>query len=129
MISRIAALSGLILMTGSSMAACQTVPSGEMAAAALMSDDAVSMEALKSAAAQVMNKTKVKLGAMDILNSPNVTILPNRSYSQPGGPFDQRDFAIPTQLLLMTDGKNCFLVKQDTQEFAQVSGVQCRTLA
>jgi len=100
-----------------------------MVPAGLMSADTASMEAIKTAAAEVLNRTNVKLGAMDILNSPNVSILPERSYSQPGGPFDQRDFAIPTQLLLMTDGTNCFLVKQKTQDLAQVKGVACRVLA
>lgn len=116
-------------MVAPSMSACQTVPSAEMVPASLTSADESSMSALKTAAAEVLKRQNVKLGAMDILNSPNVSILPERSYSQPGGPFDQRDFAIPTQLVLMTDGTNCFLMKQDTQDIAQVNGVQCRALA
>ena len=129
MISRLVRICGLAIMVAPSMSACQTVPSAEMVPASLTSADESSMSALKTAAAEVLKRQNVKLGAMDILNSPNVSILPERSYSQPGGPFDQRDFAIPTQLVLMTDGTNCFLMKQDTQDIAQVNGVQCRALA
>ena len=129
MISRLVRICGLAIMVVPSMSACQTVPSAEMVPASLTSADESSMSALKTAAAEVLKRQNVKLGAMDILNSPNVSILPERSYSQPGGPFDQRDFAIPTQLVLMTDGTNCFLMKQDTQDIAQVNGVQCRALA
>ena len=129
MISRLSILGGLAILTMPSVSACQTVPSGEMVPASLTSADESAMTALKTAAAEVLNRRTVKLGAMDILNSPNVSILPERSYSQPGGPFDQRDFAIPTQLVLMTDGTNCFLIKQNTRDIAQVNGVQCRALA
>lgn len=97
--------------------------------AGLISADAASMTAVKTAAAEVLNKQTVKLGAVDLVNSPAVSILPERSNSPAGAPFNQRDFAIPTQLILMTDGVNCFLVKEDTRAIAQVKGVSCRALA
>ena len=80
------------------------------------------------AAAEILGKTTVTLGANDWANSPAVSVLPKRSNSPQGAPFNQQDFAIPTMLLLMTDGSNCFLVKEDTRELAHVKGVDCRAI-
>jgi hypothetical protein len=93
-----------------------------------MAADDPSMTALKAAAAKVVGRETVQLGASDYANSPAISILPERSSGQSGAPFNQQDFAIPTMLLLMTDGSNCFLVKEDTRDWAHVEGVNCRAL-
>ena len=125
--ARLTAL-GLSIVAGFGLTGCKTFPSGEMAPAALMAADDTSMLAVKTAAAEVLGRKTVKLGASDPVNSPAISVLPERSSSPAGAPFNQQDFAIPTQLLLMTDGTNCFLVKEDTRDLAHVKGVSCRAL-
>ncbi len=123
-------IKGLVLaLTASfSLSACGTVPSGDMAPAALLSADETTVSAVETAAGKVLRRETVKLGSSDFMNSPAVSVLPERSVSPAGAPFNQNDFAIPTLLLLMTDGSNCFLVKEDTRDWAHVAGVDCRAL-
>jgi len=119
---------GLSIVAISGLTACKTFPSGDMKPAALMSTDDGTMTAVKTAAAEVLGRKTVKLGASDYTQSPAISILPERAVSPAGAPFNQQDFAIPTMLLLMTDGKNCFLVKEDTRKLAHVKGIECRPL-
>jgi hypothetical protein len=125
--SRYTAL-GLSLVAISGLTACKTYPKGDMKPAALMAADQTSMTAVKTAAAEVLERDSVQLGASDYTQSPAISILPERSGSPVGAPFNQQDFAMPTMLLLMTDGTNCFLVKEDTRKLAHVKGVSCRPL-
>lgn len=127
MISRIAMIA-LSVAAGTSTASCKTYPSGDMAPAALSATDETSMTAVKTAAAEVLGRKTVELGANELTQSPHVSVLPERAFSPIGAPFNQQDFAIPTRLLLMTDGKNCFLVNEDTRDLAHVQGVICRPL-
>lgn len=110
------------------MAACKTFPSGDMSPALLVATSDASMSALKTAAMEVLDRKTVELGANDYANSPQISVLPNRVNSPKGAPFNQQSFAIPTQLLLMTDGTNCFLVKEDTRELAHLKGIECRSI-
>lgn len=115
-------------MAGTGLSSCNTVPKPTMTPAALTSTDRTSMTAIKTAAAKVMGKTDVALGASDLLNSSSVSVLPRRLAPTPGAPFSQNDFAIPTLLTLMTDGSNCYLVKEDTGESVQIENLSCRAL-
>lgn len=126
-ISRLSAL-GVAVLAGSTLSSCKTFPKGDMAPAVLMSKNDLFVEAVKMAAAEILGMSTVTLGASDFTKSPSVSILPKRANSPTGAPFNQQDFAIPTQLLLMTDGTNCFLVKEDTRDIAQVKGVDCRAI-
>lgn len=110
------------------MSACKTFPSGDMAPALLASVNDTSIAAVKTAAMEVLDRDTVELGANDFAKSPSISILPKRANSPKGAPFNQQEFAIPTQLLLMTDGSNCFLVKEDTRKLAHVKGIECRSL-
>ena len=119
---------GVSVMAGASLSGCNTVPKTEMTPAVLTQTNDTSMTAIKTAAAEVLGKTNIALGASDLLNSPTVSILPQRLAPIPGAPFSQHDFAVPTLLTLMTDGTNCFLVKEDTGEIIQMENVNCRPL-
>lgn len=99
-----------------------------MTPALLASVDDASIAAVKTAAMDVLNRETVDLGANDFAKSPSISVLPKRANNPTGAPFNQQEFAIPMQLLLMTDGSNCFLVKEDTRELAHVKGVNCRSL-
>lgn len=127
MIPRLA-LIALSVAAGTSTASCQTTPSGEMTNAVLMATDEASMTAVKAAAGEIVGRKNVELGVSDFVNSSAISVLPKRSFNPTGSPFNQQDFAIPTQLILMTDGTNCFLLKEKTGEMAQVQGVACRPL-
>jgi len=63
MISRIAMIA-LSVAAGTSTASCKTYPSGDMAPAALSATDETSMTAVKTAAAEVLGRKTVELGAI-----------------------------------------------------------------
>ncbi len=127
MMSRVAMI-GLAIVAGTSTASCKTYPSGDMTPAALASTDPSSMTAVKTAAAEVLGRKTVELGASELTRSPTVSVLPERAFSPIGAPYNQQSFVIPTRLLLMTDGKNCFLVNEDNRKLAHVKDVACRSL-
>ena len=119
----------LSAMAGVSLSGCKTVSKADMTPATLTKADRASMTAIKTAAAEVLGETSVALGASDLLNSSAVSVLPKRLAPVPGAPFSQQDFAIPTMLTLMTDGTNCYLVKDDTGEVVQVNDLSCRSVS
>lgn len=119
---------GLSVLVGIALSGCKTFPKGDMSPALLMQADASAESALATAAKEVLGRTNVQLGASDYKASPQISILPQRSNSPEGAPFNQQDFAKPTLLLLMTDGSNCFLVDEGTRKLAHVKGVECRPI-
>lgn len=120
--------SALAIIAGTSLSSCKTFPSGDMAPAVLTSPSDTSLEAVELAAKEILNLKTVQLGSRDFANSPAISVLPKRAVSPPGAPFNQQDFAMPTILLLMTDGKNCFLVQEDTRKWAHLKGIDCRSI-
>jgi len=76
----------------------------------------------------MMKKSVIKLGTNDYANSSTISVLPDRLTAPAGAPFTQHDFALPIQFDIMSDGANCYIVKQGTDDYMPLDGVACRAL-
>ena len=121
--------STLTLVAGACLSACETVPSvATMTPAVLASADDASLQQVKTAIAQMMDRKTVQLGANDYANSSTISVLPDRLRVPAGAPFSRHDFALPIKFDLMMDGANCYIVKQGTDNYIPLNGVSCRAV-
>ncbi|MBR9834300.1 MAG: hypothetical protein GYB42_03740 [Alphaproteobacteria bacterium] len=114
-------LTGLAVMTGAWVSACQTA--GDPVPAVLQAGDEASLVALKARLAEALERSSVELGAGDVTASPVIAVLP-----PPPGPLEGNSPARPILFDIVTDGVDCFIVRQDTGEQFALEGVTCRTL-
>lgn len=121
-------LATLILAAGSCLSGCATVPLDQLSPAVLASADEASLQQVKATIAQMMKKSVIKLGTNDYANSSTISVLPDRLTAPAGAPFTQHDFALPIQFDIMSDGANCYIVKQGTDDYMPLDGVACRAL-
>jgi len=118
----------LILAAATCLPGCSTVPSGQLAPAVLASADEGSLQVVKTTIAKMMNKNSVALGTNDYATSSTISVLPDRLRAPAGAPFSQHDFALPIQFDIMSDGENCYVVKQGTEDYIPLEGVDCRPI-
>ncbi len=118
----------LIFAAGSCLSGCSTVPSSQVTPAVLASADETSLQVVKTAIAEMMGKSSVKLGTNDYAKSSTISVLPDRLRAPAGAPFTQNDFALPILFDLMMDGEKCYIVKQGTENYVPLDGVSCRAI-
>ena len=112
------------LLSASLIASCQTTAAAELTPAILVSDDAASMEAVKTTLAKAMNKGSIKLGVGDLTQSSTISVFPQPSRLPVGAPQNQAgNFALPTRFNLMMDGQGCYFVKDGTDIKTPLKGV------
>lgn len=111
----VALASAMLLLTG----ACQSVE-GALRPALLAPWDGATVEQLKAALTKEMGRT-VDLGPSDPTRSSTISVLPARA-----GPLNDRDMSLPTIFRLVSDGRTCALVREDTGGRIVLDGVTCR---
>lgn len=99
--------------------ACQSVE-GALRPALLAPGDGAAIGQLKAALTKEMGRT-VDLGPSDPTRSSTISVLP-----VPTGPLNDRDLSLPTTFRLVSDGRTCALVREDTGGRIALDGVTCR---
>jgi hypothetical protein len=112
------------------LSACQSVSAApEPQAARLMAADETSLYNVKLVIEQSMGRKNIVFGATDWGQSSTISVLPVRSVSPNGAPFNQQQFELPTLFNLMMSGKNCYLVQRGTDIQIPLENVACTPLA
>jgi hypothetical protein len=117
------------LLCVSLLTACQTTAQAEAEAvpAVLKKADAASMDKVKSALAKSMGSPSVVLGTIDLTKTSVISAFPKRGIMPLGAPQNQAgNFALPTRFNMMIDGRNCYMVKNGTDEKILLPGVECK---
>jgi len=119
----------ILLAAVSFTAACQSVSAApEPQAARLVSADDASLYSVRTAIEAVMKRKNIIFGATNWETSSVISVLPVKSVSPNGAPFNQQDFERPTLFNLMMSGPDCYLVQQDTDDKIMLNGVACTPL-
>jgi len=107
--------------------ACQTTANAALEQAVLKSADQESLAVLKAILAKAVNRPTIELGAGDLTQSSIVSVLPKRSAVPAGAPQNQvGNFSLPIRFTLMMAGKNCYALKDGSEEKIMLDGVKCR---
>lgn len=107
----------LALLSG----ACQSHAAATPAALEAM--DSQTMATLKSTLALAMGTAGVELGPGDLTKTSTVSVLPPRP-----GPYEDRSLAMPVQFDIVLKDGACSVVRRETGETYELSGVSCRPL-
>lgn len=83
--------------------------------------DEANTTALKSALAEAMGRANIKLGPQADGPLTQVTVLP-----PPRGKHEMNSTALPTHFDVVTNGTDCWLVRQDTRQTFPAPGVMCK---
>jgi hypothetical protein len=99
--------------------ACQALP-GADGPAQLVGPEAAARASLVEAAAVLLGRTRIELGAGPVIGVSSVSVLP-----PPPGPLETRSPAVPEQLsILLRDGQ-CVLLHPQTGRTVPLAGVRC----
>jgi len=126
---RISSLRYCALLCVSILTACQTTAQAEAEAvpAVLKKADAATMDTVKMALAKSMGSPSVVLGTLDLTKSSVISAFPKRGVMPAGAPQNHAgNFALPTRFNMMMDGRNCYMVKNGTDEKILLPGVECK---
>ncbi len=113
---------GLLVVIGASILnGCQS--NGTMTFATLAEADSQTMAELKSVLAGAMNTASVDIGPGDLTKTSTISVLPPRL-----SPDEDRSTVTPTQFDIILRGSSCYVVRRDTGDEYELSGVSCRAL-
>jgi len=128
--TRLKHLPRILLMAVTSIAgACQSVAAKQIPQAArLVKADDASIYNVKSAIEAAMSRKNIVFGATNWDNSSTISVLPVRSVSPHGAPFNQADFQRPVLFDLMMDQDGCYLRQQGREDKIKLEGVDCVAL-
>lgn len=108
----------LIPLAALALSACQTGTA--MTPAMLETADESTLARIKAVLAEAVGRAYVQLGESDLTTGSTVTVLP-----PPLGPNETHSPAMPAVFELVTNGSDCFLVRQKTGESYALDGVSC----
>jgi len=118
-------LGAMMSITG----ACQSVAAKQTPQAArLVKADEASIYRVKSAIEAAMARKNIVFGATNWERSSTISVLPVRSVSPNGAPFNQADFQRPVLFDLMMDQNGCYLLQQGRGNKIRLEGVDCQAL-
>lgn len=119
----------LLLAAASMTSACQTVSAKQSPQAArLVKADDASLYVVKSTIEAAMNRKNIVFGATNWEGSSTISVLPVKSVSPSGAPFNQAEFQRPVLFDLMMEGTDCYLIQQGTGNKIRLEGVACEAL-
>ena len=113
------ALAALLGLAAVLLAACQTAE--PVAPAVLASADSDTLEKLKSVLVHAVGRTSVELGPGDATNTSTLSVLPPRP-----NPALDRNTAQPTLFDIRLRGDTCMLVRRETGQAFDLTGIACR---
>ncbi len=116
-------MGALMAIAGLFLTACQTAQQGAQPAV-LISQDEMSMAALKATLSEAMGRASIELGAGDLTEVSTVAVLP-----PPLGPHEMNSPAMPELFDLMMQDGNCLLIHRKTGNTHPLDGVACRTVS
>ncbi len=122
-------LQRLIYLAATLTSSCHTISAApEPQAAQLVKADDASLYRIKSAIENDMKRKNIVFGATDWNRSSVISVLPVKSISPNGAPFNQQDFAVPILFELMMAGPECYLIRKDTQKKIILNDINCQPL-
>lgn len=120
----------IILTAGCFLSACESLPPESKAQPArLVKADDASLYIVKTAIETAMKRKNIVFGATNWDATSVISVLPVKSFSPNGAPFNQQVFEVPTLFELMIRGENCYLMQKDADLIIPLSGVGCQPLA
>ena len=114
------ALSVLLTATlATATAACQT-GSGRVPAT-LVNPDEATLSNVKQVLSEALDRAQIRLGPGDLANTTTLSVLP-----PPLGEHETNSPARPSLFDILTNGKDCYLVSQDTGDSYRLDGISCQ---
>ena len=123
----------LICAAALGAAACQTTPLSEpVPAIRADSGDSKTVDVLSKAASEMLYGTGITL-APNVLTTNSVLVMeskitPSMNPLETAGRINDRARPAPERFELMTDGRDCFLVRSKTGKKMLLKGVNCKPL-
>ncbi len=112
----------LACLSIASLGACVSQPEPPTPATLTDTSDE-NIVALTSALAIAMGRANIKLGAMKDAPATQVTVLP-----PPRGKYEMNSPALPTHFDILTNGRECWLIQQETGERFEAPGLKCTAM-